>query len=287
MKRSASLALFVLFATGSLLGQQPHTRRPGPYLIYGPVHTFRDEHATITERNGQLVEGPRVLVQTFTYNEDGTKQERVSYLPDGSIEHKIVDRYEPDGRLIESANFDGSDHLLTRTVNTYDNQKELIEQVDYRADGSIMNRTTFRRRGNERQTETVVYDEHGAVIGQTSSTSITHIGRSDSQTIGRFNNRGMSIQGSVVENPDGSQEFTHSRSDGTFYREVNIPLEQHGNERVKYKPDGTILSHERFTREFDSYGNLIKTTRSAAKGDSPNFVPVDVTYRTLTYYGQN
>src|ERR1700682_3017388 len=105
--RRISLFLLVLSATATLAplrAQQELKRRPGNFLIYGPVHTIRDERVTFTKESGNLVEGPRVPVQTITYNEDGTKQEWTSYSPAGNIVYRRVEAYDPEGRILETSN---------------------------------------------------------------------------------------------------------------------------------------------------------------------------------------
>src|SRR5947209_4562498 len=167
MQRVMAFSFIVLVAAAPLLGQQQRVRRPGPWLIYGPVHTIRDERANIKVQNGEVVEGPRVLIMTLTYSEDGTKQERTLYRPDGSIKFKTVDNYESDGRLIESKTFYDDGTLLTRIVNTYDSQKQLAVRVEYRSDGSISSRTMYHNQGNDREIEIIHYDKDGAVTGET------------------------------------------------------------------------------------------------------------------------
>src|SRR5438552_16879769 len=103
MLRIFVLLLTVISAMGfaQLAAQQESPKlRPGPFLIYGPVHTIRDERATFKCENRTLVEGPKVLVQTIEYNEVGTKQDRTSYEPNGSISFRRSERYEPDGRIL-------------------------------------------------------------------------------------------------------------------------------------------------------------------------------------------
>jgi hypothetical protein len=88
----------------------------------------------------------------------------------------------------------------------------------------------------------------------------------------------------MADNPDGSREFKQERSDGGFTREVFKPEGKDQSTRVTYNPDGTIKTTLRFLHEYDSYGNIIKTTRLQANGDSKDFQPVGVNYRTITYY---
>jgi hypothetical protein len=147
--RRVSLFILVLSATATLAplrAQQELKRRPGNFLIYGPVHTIRDERVTFTKQNGDLVEGPRVLVQTMEYNEDGTKQEWTFYSPVGNVVIRRVETYDPDGRILETNNFQNG-VLNNRVVSNYNEQKELIERVTYRRDGSVSGRTVFRRQG--------------------------------------------------------------------------------------------------------------------------------------------
>src|SRR5438552_14429391 len=126
--RRISLFIVVLSVTATLAplrAQQELKRRPGNFRIYGPVHTIRDERVTFTKENGNLVEGPRVLFHTITYNEDGTKQEGVLYGPEGVAIHRTVDTFDPDGRILETNTFLGNGALNNRVVNNYNDQKEL------------------------------------------------------------------------------------------------------------------------------------------------------------------
>jgi hypothetical protein len=152
----------------------------------------------------------------------------------------------------------------------------------YRADGSIVHRTTFHRIGNNMESETVGYDAKGLIINQTKGTFDLRTHQSQAVSV----NAGGTIQTQtgITDNPDGSQEFRVDRSNGEFQREVQGRVRNGTSERVIYNRDGTVRGTERFIREFDSHHNLIKTTHLMAKGDSTDFEPVDITYRTITYY---
>ncbi len=103
----ALLLILVVAATLAPLRAQetPKQRpRPGGFLIFGPVHTIRDERAIFKNEQGNFVEEPRVLVLTWEYNEDGTRQDRTSYT-DESPPYRTLDTYDPDGRILETKNF--------------------------------------------------------------------------------------------------------------------------------------------------------------------------------------
>ncbi|HMH45724.1 MAG TPA: hypothetical protein VK557_19710, partial [Pyrinomonadaceae bacterium] len=163
-------ALVVLFVAATFVPlsaqTEPPKRRPGPFLIYGPIHTIRDEQTTFKLENGTLVEGPKVLIQTIEYNEDGSKQDRNLYVPGGgNMILRTVETYDSNGRILESTKFQRG-VLTSREVTSYDDQKQLVERVTYRPDGSVSNRTVFTRHGNERESETWTYDRAGNIIAQ-------------------------------------------------------------------------------------------------------------------------
>ena len=138
------LVLIVTAAPAPLHAQQTPIQRPGPFLIYGPVHTIRDERTVFKKENGAFIEGPKVLIHTLEYNEDGTKQDGTYYSPDGKDIRRTVDTYDPDGRILETNIFQGG-ILDSRIVRRYDNLKQLIEQVTYRGDGSVEDRVVDRK----------------------------------------------------------------------------------------------------------------------------------------------
>src|SRR5437764_8478850 len=123
MKRIAALTLLVISTFLLCTAQQKEKRLPGLLLIYGPVHAIRDERVTVTMKNGEMVEGKRTIVQTVTFSEDGTKQERTLYIPDASHPRKIVDIYNADGKIIETTRFNPNGTVQTKEVSNYDDQK--------------------------------------------------------------------------------------------------------------------------------------------------------------------
>ena len=273
------LSLVVGATLAPLSAQETPKQRPGPFLIFGPVHTIRDERATFKNEHGNLVLEPRTLVQTLEYNEDGTRQDRTSYA-EGNHVYRTLDTYDPDGRILETKNF-RSGVLETRVVSNYDDHKLLIEQLTYRPDGSIQDRLVFRRQGNQREVESWSYDIHGNVVAQIKTLNDLPARRSQSISIGPG---GVSqTEFSTIDNPDGSREFRTEQSDGSFKRQV-ITDGNGTEDLVLYNKDGTIKSKERTLREFDSHQNMIKETHLTAKGDSADFTPGYVDYRTITYF---
>ena len=89
----------------------------------------------------------------------------------------------------------------------------------------------------------------------------------------------------VATTNTGDGRLTERQIDGgPPQREMIRDIPKNNSEVVRYNPDGSVKSRERSTREFDAHGNMIKTVSSVAIGDSENFQPTFVTYRTIEYF---
>jgi hypothetical protein len=276
-----SLALTLFLSAISILGQT-EKRLPGTTGAVGPVKTIRIERATFTKQNGAAVEGPRVLERTFDINEDGTKQESVVYATTGQVVQRSVETYEPDGRVTEAKFFRGNGALARRVVTLYDDQKRRTEMVVYGPDDAVVSRTTFRQTDNKLEMEGVAYDARGAIINQ--SKSSTDLKTRQMETTSVTPTGVIQTQSSSTKQPDGSQEYRREGSNGEFERLTTKGDGPGALNQVIYNRDGTIKSRERLLHEYDAHHNIIKTVHLSAQGDAGEFEPVEVTYRTFTYY---
>jgi len=222
----------------------------------------------------------------WAFSEDGTKQDLTYYQPDGRVKEREVYNYNPDGRLLESRRFNTENVLVTREVRRYDEKEQLIERVTYRADDSIASRTVYRNNGA--QFETIEYDLQGTEISETRSTRTTQDRRTDFDWLTvQANGIATRQETSEIWRPDGSHDYQYQDSNGRYdCQEVRL-AEKGKWERIFCKRDGTILRRERFVQEFDLYGNMTRSANSSAKGQARDFEPTGVTYRTITYYGNN
>ena len=291
MPRMPLLFLATVLSLGvSLRAQQPPKPLPGPVRLYGPIESIREEQSTFTQRNGTFVEGPRVLQTMWRFSEDGTKQDLTYYLPDGRVRERTVHIYHPEGRPLEISHFNADNALVTREVYSYDDHKTLAGTITYRGDNSIAKRVTtaYNADRTQMQIETIEYDAYGAVIRQTQTTRTNQPRRIDSDSISLQSN-GSATRSTISDTfkPDGTHDFQYQASNGQFDRQ-EVKLGEKGTfERLFYNRDGTILRRDHFVQEFDSYGNMIKSTNSSAPGDSQNYRPTTIAYRTITYYGKN
>ena len=70
--------------------------------LQGPVRRVKTETAKITVKNGKPQEGPRVLLETTTYDNKGTKVDNAYFLAaGGSLTGKEVYKYDDKGNIVE------------------------------------------------------------------------------------------------------------------------------------------------------------------------------------------
>lgn len=108
---------------------------------------------------------------------------------------------------------------------------------------------------------------------------------------------GQPVEGQRVLIETASYDYKGAKIDNAYFlaaagaaltgREV-YKHDARGNitEMTLYNADGSILSREVYTYEFDAMGNWTKMTTSVAvvEGGKLSYEPTEVTYRTITYY---
>src|SRR5688572_15146414 len=104
------------------------------YALKGPVKSVRAESATYVLKNGEWVEGPRLLEMTVEFAESGHRTE-VCFYREGKLARRIQDKHDADGRAIEYLNYDGSGNMWLRGTFTYDENGKMKEETTYHGDG--------------------------------------------------------------------------------------------------------------------------------------------------------
>jgi TonB family protein len=113
----------------------------------------------------------------------------------------------------------------------------------------------------------------------------------------KLSNKGAKLsEGQRVLMETASYDIKGSKSENAYYpiagetltgREV-YKYDERGNisEMTLHGSDGSLISKETYTYEFDQVGNWIKMTASVAviEGGKLSFEPTEATYRTITYY---
>lgn len=308
MKALTTLGLIGVLAILVYASQQAEKRRPGTSTIWGPARSVRVERSQMTSVNGQSIEGPRILIGTIKYNEDGTRQERTAFRADGSIITRTNELYDPDGRILESTTFKGNGDPASRIVFRYDANRRLIEQATYRANGLIAHKTTFVYEENRRLHESLGYDENGVVVSRV--TGVLDLKTHKIDVVSQVGNSVETRQSAFTETPEGQTfegrvngtqtERTLNRALGNSGGEiprsnpdVAAPGSQisqsgkSGNEIIQYNPDGTVKHKSRLQSFHDSHGNVVRQIMSESVDGTDNFKVVGVQYVTIVYYGND
>src|SRR5919202_5777325 len=126
MKRPLLTLALTLAASASAFAQQAgrlELRNGDSY--FGPVQSVRAEGARFVKQDGALVEGPRVLIYTISYSEDGKRREQEDYAPDGTPCSRYVTVYDDQGRSLEFDSYAGRDRLVRRIVYNPDEGETL------------------------------------------------------------------------------------------------------------------------------------------------------------------
>ena len=267
------------------------------YALKGPVRVFRTEVATVVLKDGDYIEGPRVVQMEARFNTDGNRTDL--YMYDKGILGRRIEMKFDGPRMTECINYDGAGNIWLRTVNAYDDEGRIKESVNYNADGSLRSKQTFKRNVRGQISESTEYSAAGVLLEQINN---------------KFEGAKLQISERKVYRPDGSLEATElytapNRKDTTTYRpdgSVATRSVRNGQEITHYNEDGsvqkvtTISDQGRLldelnlnqkaspTREsqipdqIDAQGNWTKQTKWFV--DARGTRPLNVTYRAITYY---
>lgn len=89
--------------------------------LFGPVRRARTETATVSNKDGKLVESDRVLLETTTYDLRGNRTDNATYAVAGSsLTGREVYKYDAKGNIIEMTLRDSDGAILNQEVYAYE-----------------------------------------------------------------------------------------------------------------------------------------------------------------------
>ena len=284
---NATLLLGLVF---SLIYPTCAQKKPNRRLLdglFGPVHTSRMEIASVAERDGATVEGPRTLVMSVEYSDDWTQAAVRNYRPDGSTAYKTLHTYDPEGRSLEVAYYEGEGKLIRRSSFLYDGDGQLLEQVEYGPSGSVMGRIVASHRKDEKKakvTEGAVYNRKNSLR----SSSVNKIEENGGKGEYAFYNAdGTVANRSVVRrNEEGNWEHSEYKADGAVSsRTVSISDGKGWESEVQeYNGEGVLIRKHTYKHEYDSYGNWTKEAEWHWESETGKSTLASIRYRAITYY---
>ncbi|HYY42775.1 MAG TPA: hypothetical protein VE775_08605, partial [Pyrinomonadaceae bacterium] len=89
--------------------------------LSGPVRRIRTETAKVLVKEGKIVEGPRVVLETATYDMKGVKIDNAYFLSaGGSLTGKEVYKYDDKGNIVEMTLFNADGSVMSKEVYQYE-----------------------------------------------------------------------------------------------------------------------------------------------------------------------
>ena len=295
-----TLKLVALVALMSVVAHaQERSMADATYALKGPVRTFKVEVATFVSKDGDYVEGPRVVQMEAWFNQDGNRTDLHIYNDQGVLSRRIVMKF--DGRkMTEVINYDGGGKMWLRTVNLYDDHSLPKEERTYNGDGSLRSKKSYKRDELGQAIEVSKYNAQGVLLDQFKNTFDGSLLLTTERKVYREDGSLASInfyeakkRRSETTNyqPDGSianktvrngQQLEQYGPDGSLEKTGTISVEHRLLDEVVLNKDGLTKKESNAPDQLDAHGNWTKLTRWQT--DSHGTRPLSVAYRTLTYY---
>jgi len=294
------LKVLLLVALMSLTAHaQERSDADATYALKGPVRAFRVEVATFVSKDGNYVEGPRVVQMEATFNEDGNRTDLKMYNDKGVLVRRIVMKF--DGRkMIEAINYDGAGKMWLRTADVYDDKGRLKEETTYNGDDSLRSKKTYQRDELGQAVEVSEYNAQEVLVDHFKNSFDGPILLTTERKVYRENGSLASTtfyeaekkrSESTTYQPDGSvanktvrtaQQVEQYGPDGSLQKTATISAEHRLVDEVVLNTDGSRKKESNAPDQLDAHGNWTKLTRWQT--DSQGTRPLTVSYRTLTYY---
>jgi len=267
------------------------------YALKGPVRSFRTEVATFVLKDGNWVEGPRVVQMEASFNTDGNRTDLYIYNQQGILCRRIEMKFDGK-RMTEAINYDGAGNVWLRQVDLYDDGRKKGE-ISYNGDGSVRSKTTFKRNDRGQLIEVAEYSAAGILMEQFSYKYEGATLHSNERKIygpdGVLQSTELYIapnrRDTTVYRPDGSvanrsvrigREVAYYNADGSLQKFTTISDPDRLLDELTVNPKEAMKRESQIPDQVDSHGNWTKQTKWST--DANGSRPLKVTYRAISYY---
>lgn len=273
--RKALLIIALTLAGATAAAGQGYLKHCSGEIFTGPVRSVRIERAQYTKVGGQLVEGPRRLVNVIVYSGDRRSAEHTAYDEAGKVRNIYVRVCYEDGKQSEYAMLDGDRRLRWRKQYSRDGG----EILDFDADGRVTRREVVSRDASGRKLiGTATYNGEGVLVRRAENT--LEDGKSVWATYdGEGRLRAKTVHTLNYGGPHHTESYTY-RPDGTVARHSTLKADA----AVQHLEKEGMGRKESEQREYDARGNLVKLTNYRHNPLTGEMAPVAVSYYEITYF---
>jgi len=213
--------------------------------LKGPVGSVRVEVAKLSRADGKIVEGSRVRTEKRVYDDKGNLRWQSFYNAESVVSSHFYS-YQSDGTQTETA------HIRRSSTDP--------GAASVRGMSTSEFKWTHRNDAAGNRTESFRLTDGGRVV-RTITYSYDKDGKLTSEAQDRSSEGGTGLK----------FDYDSAGNVNQFYHFDN---------------DGMLLELDSYSYEFDAQKNWVKrvTSRQLGNGKSSSSVPLEVTYRTITYY---
>ena len=306
--------LLLVFTLWSITSGQTRSDREQDRLL-GAIQIVQTEVAEFAIKDGKSVEGPRMPVQTVTYDARGNRVKRVDFNRDGSVAQTLLYTYDEEGRRIGYEDSTPGLSASRKHVYLLDAKGNRVEYKIIQPSGSAADEKylyKYDANGNKIAEELYhktslisrnenAYDTQGRLISQTIynpdgsvSSRIKNAIGADGKPMERtrydgdlltykvrytYDKKGKLVElettGSYVDGDAGTEEYVTGKV-VYVYKGKDQP-----KETLVFNPDGSL--RERVVVEYDSHGNWTRKTHRVHSPQTGKELPQQIEYRTITY----
>ena len=284
--------------------------------LFGSVESVKTEVAEFTIRDGKNVEGPRIPVQTVTYDARGNRLKCVDFNRDGSMAQTLVYTYDAEGRRIGYEDYTPGLSAARKHLYVLDAKGNRVEYkiiqptgaaadekylYKYDANGNRIAEELYHKTSLISRNENA-YDTQGRLISQTIynpdgsvSSRIRNALAADGKSTERTRYDGDLLTYKVRYTYDKKGKLAELETTGSY---VEMDADADGyvtgkmvyvykgkdqpKETLVFNPDGSL--REKIVVEYDSHGNWTKRTHRVRSAQTGKEVPLQIEYRTITYH---
>jgi hypothetical protein len=292
------LTSLVLTVASAVAHAQERSMADATHALKGQVRSYKSELATYVLKDGDWVEGPRLMREEAFFNTDGNRTDYYIYNPQGIMSRRIEMKF--DGRrMTECINYDGGGKAYLRIVNTWDDEGRMKEENTYLGDGSLRSRKTFKRNDKGQLVETTELNAEGGLMEQFNyryeGEKVQSWERKIYQPAGKLQQLEIYIAPNrkeiTIYRPDGSvanksvrvgQEIAYYNADGSLQKFTTISQPDRLMDELTVNQKEPTKRESQIPDSVDSHGNWTKQTKWLT--DANGTRPLVTTYRVITYY---